>query len=36
VGANQAIRGRFRYQGSAAPCGAGSFDDHDDLVFSVP
>ncbi len=34
-GGNQAVRARFRYQGSATPCGAGSFNDHDDLVFAV-
>jgi trimeric autotransporter adhesin len=31
----QAIRARFRYQGSAAACGSGAYDDHDDLVFAV-
>jgi hypothetical protein len=31
----QAIRGRFRYGGSPAPCGAGLYDDHDDLVFAT-
>ena len=35
TGALQAVRARFRYQGSAAPCGTGSYDDHDDLVFAV-
>jgi hypothetical protein len=34
-GASQAVRARFRYNGSAAACGAGSYDDHDDLVFAV-
>ncbi len=34
-GTLQAIRGRFRYQGSAGSCGTGSYDDHDDLVFAV-
>jgi subtilisin family serine protease len=34
-GSLQAIRGRFRYQGSAGSCGTGSYDDHDDLVFAV-
>jgi hypothetical protein len=34
-GSLQAVRGRFRYLGSAAPCGTGSYDDHDDLVFAV-
>ncbi|MBZ4421259.1 kelch repeat-containing protein [Myxococcus sp. RHSTA-1-4] len=31
----QVIRGRFRYGGSAAPCGVGSYTDHDDLVFAT-
>jgi extracellular elastinolytic metalloproteinase len=35
TGALQAVRARFRYQGSAAPCGSGGYDDHDDLVFTV-
>jgi len=35
TGALQALRGRFRYAGSAAPCGSGPYDDHDDLVFAV-
>ena len=35
AGAVQALRGRFRYGGFAAPCGAGAYDDHDDLVFAV-
>jgi hypothetical protein len=35
AGASQAVRARFRYGGSAAFCGAGSYDDHDDLVFAV-
>jgi hypothetical protein len=34
-GGMQAVRARFRYQGSATPCGTGSFNDHDDLVFAV-
>jgi N-acetylneuraminic acid mutarotase len=34
-GSLQAVRGRFRYQGTAAPCGTGPYDDHDDLVFAV-
>jgi leucyl aminopeptidase len=34
-GAMQAVRARFRYQGTAAACGTGSFVDHDDLVFAV-
>lgn len=36
TGAQQAIRGTFRYGGSASACGANSgYDDHDDLVFGV-
>ena len=35
AGTLQAVRARFRYLGTAAPCGAGSFNDHDDLVFAV-
>ncbi len=31
----QAVRARFRYNGSAAACGTGSYDDHDDLIFTV-
>jgi hypothetical protein len=34
-GGLQAVRARFRYQGSATPCGTGSFNDHDDLIFAV-
>jgi leucyl aminopeptidase len=34
AGTLQAVRARFRYQGSAA-CGTGSYDDHDDLIFAV-
>jgi hypothetical protein len=33
AGAVQAIRGTFRYGGSATTCTAGPYDDHDDLVF---
>ncbi|MGC4118405.1 MAG: Ig-like domain-containing protein [Myxococcales bacterium] len=33
TGATQAIRGTFRYLGSAGACTSGSYDDHDDLVF---
>lgn len=32
---NQAVRVRFRYTGSQAPCNNGSYDDADDLVFAV-
>ncbi len=35
AGPLQAVRARFRYQGSAASCGTGAYDDHDDLVFAV-
>ncbi len=31
----QAVRGRFRYGGSAQPCGNGIYDDQDDLVFAA-
>jgi hypothetical protein len=31
----QAIRGAFRYTGTAGSCGTGSYDDRDDLVFAV-
>ena len=31
----QAVRARFRYQGSATPCFFDSFNDHDDLIFAV-
>jgi hypothetical protein len=34
-GSLQAVRARFRYQGTAGPCGSGSYNDHDDLVFAV-
>jgi len=30
-----AIRGNWRFRGSAAPCTAGLFDDRDDLVFAL-
>jgi hypothetical protein len=35
VGPWQAVRARFRYGGSAAACGTGTYNDHDDLVFAV-
>lgn len=35
AGAQQAVRANFRYGGSASVCAAGSYTDHDDLVFSV-
>lgn len=31
----QAVRGNFRFSGSADPCSSGSFNDRDDLVFAV-
>lgn len=31
----QAIRAQFRYSGTAGTCSSGSFDDRDDLVFTV-
>jgi subtilisin family serine protease len=35
AGSLQAVRARFRYSGSAASCGTGSYNDHDDLAFAV-
>jgi hypothetical protein len=35
AGGLQAIRGVYRYFGSASPCSIGSYDDRDDLVFTV-
>ncbi|MBI3474167.1 MAG: hypothetical protein HY010_00405 [Acidobacteria bacterium] len=35
TGTLQAVRAQFRYQGSASSCTAGSFNDHDDLIFAV-
>jgi len=35
AGALQAVRANFRYGGSAATCAAGSYTDHDDLIFAV-
>ncbi|MFY0582977.1 hypothetical protein ACN28S_59610 [Cystobacter fuscus] len=35
VGTLQALRGVFRYAGSAEPCPEGVFDDVDDLVFTT-
>ena len=32
---SQAIRGQFRYSGSAGTCTSGSYNDRDDLVFAV-
>jgi PAS domain S-box-containing protein len=34
-GTTQAVRARFRFGGSVGSCGTGSYDDHDDLAFSV-
>lgn len=34
-GGLHAVRGRYRYGGTAGPCGAGLYDDHDDVVFAV-
>jgi subtilisin family serine protease len=31
----QAVRGVFRYQGTASACSSGDYDDHDDLAFAV-
>jgi len=35
AGAMQAVRVNFRYNGSQSPCSSGTYDDHDDLVFTV-
>jgi hypothetical protein len=35
AGPLQAVRARFRYQGSASACATGNYIDHDDLVFAV-
>lgn len=35
TGANQAVRGNFRYSGAASSCTSGNYNDHDDLVFGV-
>jgi kumamolisin len=35
TGSLQAVRANFRYEGSAAVCTTGSYDDHDDLIFAV-
>jgi hypothetical protein len=35
AGALQAVRARYRYLGERTVCGAGPFNDHDDLVFAV-
>lgn len=32
-GGLQAVRGQFRFGGSAVPCSTGGYDDHDDLFF---
>ena len=35
AGPLQAVRGNFRYQGTASPCTSGVYNDRDDLVFAV-
>jgi hypothetical protein len=35
AGGLQAVRAHFRYQGTAAACSTGSYDDSDDLIFAV-
>ena len=35
TGSLQAVRAQFRYLGSASSCTSGSYNDHDDLVFTV-
>jgi len=35
TGSLQAVRGQFRYLGSASSCTTGSYNDHDDLIFAV-
>ena len=35
TGSLQAVRAQFRYLGRAASCNAGSYNDHDDLIFAV-
>ena len=35
AGALQAVRGVFRFNGAAAACTLGQYDDHDDLVFAT-
>ncbi|MFP2930549.1 M20/M25/M40 family metallo-hydrolase [Pyxidicoccus sp. 3LG] len=35
AGTVQAVRARYRYNGSASACGTGSYNDHDDLIFAV-
>jgi leucyl aminopeptidase len=35
AGAEQVIRGVFRYGGSPGPCVSGSYNDHDDLIFAT-
>ena len=35
TGSLQAVRAQFRYQGTASSCTAGSYNDHDDLIFAV-
>ena len=35
TGSLQAVRAQFRYQGNASSCTTGSYNDHDDLIFTV-
>jgi hypothetical protein len=35
AGALQAVRGNFRYQGTASPCTSGTYNDRDDLIFAA-
>ena len=35
AGANQAVRGNYRFGGTASTCTSGSYNDRDDLVFGV-
>jgi hypothetical protein len=35
TGATQAVRGNFRYGGTAGTCSSGNYNDRDDLVFGV-
>ncbi len=35
TGSLQAVRAQFRYLGRASACNAGSYNDHDDLIFAV-
>jgi leucyl aminopeptidase len=35
AGSLQAVRGNFRYRGTAGSCTPGAYDDRDDLIFAV-